>query len=309
VRRAGQPARLVLTSGAVYTPIGANLAWADKDRVAFHLRALDAFGRAGLNWTRIWMVHWSGLNLDWLPEDMGRSPPSGYLDLRVAADWDKIVAMAEEKGVYLQIVFQHHGQYSSVADSSWGQNPWNAANPGGFLPSAAEFFTSLVAKELTALKYRYIVARWGYSPAVLAWQLFNEVHWTDAIERNHDEAAVGKRDRNFIALWLWHRTGVLALTPPPAASGTLLLEDVPAGTWRVIWWDSLRGVPAVPVTIWRPASPAHAAHQPPRRGRPDPLIHPPPPPRRPSDRSPARRGKGAASCFRPVGLLLDLTNF
>jgi hypothetical protein len=189
---AGQPARLELADGTVYTPIGANLAWADQDRVAFHLRALAAFGRAGLNWTRIWMVHWSGLNLDWLPDDMGKSPPPGFLDLRVAADWDKIVAQAEKKGVYLQIVLQHHGQYSSVADSSWPQHPWNAANPGGFLASPAEFYTSPIAKGLTALKYRYIVARWGYSPAVLAWELFNEVHWTDAIERNHDEAAVAR---------------------------------------------------------------------------------------------------------------------
>ena len=65
-------------------------------------------------------------------------------------------------------------------------------------------------------------------------------------------AAVGKRDRDFIALWVWHRTGVFALTPPPAASGTLLLEDVPAGTWSVTWWDSFKGLPAVPVTIRHP---------------------------------------------------------
>ena len=186
----GASARLVLSTGATYVPIGANLAWADKDRVTFHLRALAAFGDAGLNWTRIWMVHWSGLNLDWLPEDMGRSPPPGFFDLRVAADWDKIVSMAEDKGVYLQIVLQYHGQYSTGANPNWRQNPWNAANPGGFLHSPAEFFTSPAAKGLTALKYRYIVARWGYSPAVLAWELFNEVHWVDAMK--HDEAAVAR---------------------------------------------------------------------------------------------------------------------
>ena len=189
---AGIPARLVLSTGATYVPIGANLAWASSGRGEFYRRAFEAFAKAGLNWTRIWMVHWSGLNLDWLPEDMGKSPPPGSLDLRVAADWDKIVSMAEDKGVYLQIVLQYHGQYSTVANSNWRQNPWNAANPGGFLPSPAEFFTAPVAKELTALKYRYIVARWGYSSAVLAWELFNEVHWTDAMARDHDEAAVAR---------------------------------------------------------------------------------------------------------------------
>jgi hypothetical protein len=35
-------------------------------------------------------------------------------------------------------------------------------------------------KGLTKAKYRYIIARWGYSPSILAWELFNEVQYTDA---------------------------------------------------------------------------------------------------------------------------------
>jgi hypothetical protein len=189
---AGDPARLVLSNGTTYVPIGANLAWPDTGGVRFYHRAFDTFAKAGLNWTRIWMVHWGGLNLDWLPPEMGRSPPPGSYDLRVAADWDAIVSRAEERGVYLQIVLQYHGQYSTVSDSSWSDNPWNAANPGGFLHSPDEFFTSPRARELTALKYRYVVARWGYSPAVLAWELFNEVHWVDAISLHHHEDTVAR---------------------------------------------------------------------------------------------------------------------
>jgi len=189
---AGHPPRLMLADGTPYVPIGANLAWADEDRGAFHRRAITAFAKAGLNWTRIWMVHWSRLNLDWLPPDLGASPAPGTLDARVAAYWDAIVAAAEGKGVYLQIVFQYHGQFSTGADANWNLNPWNAANPGGFLHSPEEFFTSARAKELTARKYRYIIARWGYSPAVLAWELFNEVHWVDAISVAHREDIVAQ---------------------------------------------------------------------------------------------------------------------
>ncbi len=188
---AGSPARLVFAGGATYVPIGGNLAWPDGDPAQYYGRAFREFARGGLNWTRIWMAHWSGLNLDWLPADRGRSPPPGTLDLRVAAAWDEIVRQAEEQGVYVQIVLQHHGQFSSVADPNWQNHPWNAAN-GGFLQSAEEFFTSPAAREFTALKYRYIVARWGYSPAVLAWELFNEVHWVDAIEREHHEDQVAR---------------------------------------------------------------------------------------------------------------------
>ena len=177
-------------SGAAYTPIGANLAWATEGRVEFYERALPQFAAEGLNWTRIWMAHWDGLNLDWLPQDFGDSPPPGHLDLRVARDWDRIVASAENAGVHFQLVLQHHGQFSTAVNPNWTVHPWNAANPQGFLQEPKDFFTSPRALAVTKLKYRYIVARWGYSPAVLAWELFNEVHWVDPINRAHDETAV-----------------------------------------------------------------------------------------------------------------------
>ncbi|HEX2854367.1 MAG TPA: cellulase family glycosylhydrolase [Opitutaceae bacterium] len=188
----GQPARFLSGDGQPFTPIGANIAWASSDRMKFHLRAISEFNQQGLNWMRIWMSHWGGLNLEWLPPDRGKSPARGLLDLQVAADWDKIVAAAEEKNVYLQIVLQHHGQYSTTVNPNWKEHPWNAANRDGFLASPGEFFTSELAIGLTALKYRYIIARWGYSPAVLAWELFNEVHWTDPINQGHDDTTVAQ---------------------------------------------------------------------------------------------------------------------
>ena len=187
------PSRFVLAgSGAGFTPIGANLAWAGAGRMKFYERALPQFAAEGLNWTRIWMTHWSGLNLDWLPQDYGDSPLPGHLDLRVARDWDEIVAAAEEAGVYLQIVLQHHGQLSTKVNPNWAINPWNSANPRGFLRGPDDFFTSATAIAFTKQKYRYIVARWGYSPAVLAWELFNEVHWIDPINLGHDESGVAR---------------------------------------------------------------------------------------------------------------------
>jgi Cellulase (glycosyl hydrolase family 5) len=188
----GQPARFVLGTGAPFTPMGANVPWASSGGLKFHLDAIAEFQKEGLNWMRIWMSHWGGLNLEWRAAGRGTALPPGILDLRVAAEWDKIVAAAEEKNVYLQIVLQHHGQYSTTVNSNWKEHPWNAANPGGFLATPDEFFTSANATGLTAMKYRYIVARWGYSPAVLAWELFNEVHWTDPINQKHDDRSVAR---------------------------------------------------------------------------------------------------------------------
>ena len=191
------PRQFVRADGHPFVPVGADLAWAPegrRDRLGYYLGALPAFARANLNWMRVWMAHWDGLELDWLPHDMGPSPRPGFLEEQVAETWDQLLAAAEENGVYVQIVLQHHGQFNTDNDSVWAENPWNAANPGGFLRSPADFFTDANARVLTLLKYRYIIARWGWSPAVFAWELFNEVHWTSAF-RNGREADVAK----------WHR--------------------------------------------------------------------------------------------------------
>jgi len=187
-----EPQQFVFPSGEKFVPVGANLAWPDKRNGRFYDKTFDAFAREGLNWSRVWMAHWSGLNLDWLPDDIGRSPRPGTLDLHVADRWDKIISEAEASGVYLQVVLQHHGQYSSKVNSNWNQNPWNVAKPGGFLVSPSEFFTSPEAQRFTMQKIRYMIARWGYSPTVMAWELFNEVHWSDALRENHNESGVAQ---------------------------------------------------------------------------------------------------------------------
>ncbi len=174
------PGRFAFDDGSAYLPVGHNMAWGDVP--AMVTRA----GAAGLNWGRVWMCHWSSMNLDWV---MNKPIPAGELDLDVARSWDKAIEAAEKAGVRLQIVLQHHGQISTRVNPNWGENPWNSAN-GGFLRTPGEFFSNAKATSLTRSKYRYILARWGYSTSVMAWELFNEVEWTDAVaERHEDEVA------------------------------------------------------------------------------------------------------------------------
>lgn len=191
--------RFVAEDGKTYFPIGTNLAWPDATGLDFYRRVLPQFHAGGLNWTRIWMAHWSHLNLDWLPDKLGPSPAPGMLDLEVAKTWDQLLTLAEDNGVYVQLVLQHHGQFATQVNPNWDINPWNVANPGGFLQKPTDFFTSRQARLLTRQKYRYIVARWGYSPAILAWELFNEVHHTDAIRFEESEPVVAEWHREMTA--------------------------------------------------------------------------------------------------------------
>ena len=167
VRRKGLG--FVYDSGAPYWPLGHNVAWRSG---SFDVAAAFAkLGAAGENWSRVWMCHWDGKNLDWETKD-------DTLSLTVARRWDTIVAAAQKHGIYFQLVLQHHGPYALNVNSNWGENPWNVKN-GGFLNTTAEFFTHPEALRRTKNKLRYSVARWGYSPSILAWELFNEVEWTE----------------------------------------------------------------------------------------------------------------------------------
>ncbi len=192
LRDPAHPTSFIRSDGRPFVPTGANVAWPNGDCVPFYRDAFAKFSKANLNWMRVWMVHWGSLNLDWLPEWMGQSPPPGGVDPRIAANWDQLLEAAEENGVYVQMVFQHHGQFTTGANSNWKDNPWNAANKGGILKTPTEFFTQPAARLITMLKYRYIVARWSWSPAIFAWELFNEVHWVDAIDKEKNAAVVAE---------------------------------------------------------------------------------------------------------------------
>ena len=130
------------------------------------------------------------------------------MNLAVAQKWDAIVAAAEQAGIHFQMTLQHHGQYSTTVDSNWAQNPYDTTNnigsTNGFLTDPVQFFTNATAKALTKRKMRYAVARWGYSTSIMAWELFNEVQFTDAgqtgqwgiIQSWHDEMALFLRSQD-----------------------------------------------------------------------------------------------------------------
>jgi len=169
--------RFILDDGSEYYPVGYNLGWRT-DGAPPLVDSITRMGKAGVNWTRIWMCAWDGKNLDWPREGAGPIQ-LGNLSLPTAKLWDQIVGAADAADIHFHLVLQHHGQYSSKADPNWQINPWSKAN-GGWLEKPEQFFTDPKAIALTKAKFRYIVARWGYSPAIMAWELFNEVEFTDA---------------------------------------------------------------------------------------------------------------------------------
>jgi len=175
--------------GSGYFPIGFNLGWGSPQ---VPLEPLIAkMGAEGLNWGRVWACHWDGKNPHWPMTDP--KPGLGRMDPRVFARWDGIVEAAEKADLNFQFVLFHHGPYSSRVNSNWGEHPWNVKN-GGFLEKPGAFFTNQLAKNLARSWLREAVARWGYSPSVMAWELFNEVEWVD-----------NRYDNRMQEVTAWHR--------------------------------------------------------------------------------------------------------
>lgn len=183
-------------AGRVFFPLGMNVGW-DNGEPGGVEGTLEKLAAAGGNWSRIWMCHWDEKNPDWI--EGGANRP-GEMDLAVARKWDRIVATADRLGIVFQFVLHHHGQFSTTVNPNWQEHPWNKVN-GGFLERPEDFFTDEKALALTRRKFRYVVARYGHSPAVMAWELFNEVEFTDAAKTPDGRRAILEWHQK-MAAWL-----------------------------------------------------------------------------------------------------------
>ena len=96
---------------------------------------------------------------------------------------DRVFELAEEHDIYLMLSLLNHGAFSTTINPEWAQNPYNAAL-GGPLAEPGEFATNPRARELFKRRLRYIVARWGYSPQLMAWEWWNEVDLTPIAPRS-----------------------------------------------------------------------------------------------------------------------------
>lgn len=170
--------------GSPFLPIGPNLAWSwdGGGGIFAYERWLRNIAEAGGNYARLYVdVPWF-IGFEW-------DAPVGNYDAAQDDFWrlDRILEVAAEHGVYLDIVVLWHQaltNYNGVpvlvpsiparADSSadWRDNPYNVVN-GGFLTSTTQFFTEQEARLLFRRRLLYLVARWGYSPNVLSWDLLS----------------------------------------------------------------------------------------------------------------------------------------
>lgn len=178
---ASDPRYFEFTNGDFYYPIGENICWASLPGFRKYFTEMQT---AGCNWTRVWMSNWES-GLEWTKGSGYRG--LGRYNLEKADKLDKIIELAQEYGLYVQLVINHHGQLSTRVNPQWDDNPYNARN-GGPCKEPKDFFTDPVAKKHFKNRMRYIIARWGYSPNIMAWELWNELTFVDDLDLGKDAA-------------------------------------------------------------------------------------------------------------------------
>ena len=153
--------------GAIFLPIGQNLCWGPGTQpLQAYDKWMSELSKQKANYIRVWMAPW-GFRLENKEKGLGR-----YDQLR-AWQLDELFERCQRMGIYVQLCLLNHGAFSRNQDPDWHNNPYNQ-KLGGMCRIPDEFATNPKAKMMYQRLLQYMVNRWGYSPNLAAWELFNE---------------------------------------------------------------------------------------------------------------------------------------
>ena len=152
---------------------GANICWPGVRGTFDYDDWFKDLASHGGNFARIWMCPWAfGIEAE----------PGTLTNYRLDRAWqlDYVFDLANKWGIKLMLCLDYHGMYSVTPDGlfggndNWKNNPYNTTL-GGPASTADLFFTSPVARKTYEKRLRYLVARYGSSTSLLAWELLNEI--------------------------------------------------------------------------------------------------------------------------------------
>lgn len=152
--------------GSAFVPIGLNLGWSAGGGVADYEHWFAEMSEHGGTFARVWLTHFTDQDPEWAR--------LGWMDPAASANVDAILDAAQTEGVGVMLVLWQHSELESATWSSWEDNPYNATN-GGPCADSACFFGDDTALMYQSCFTRYAVARWGAHPALVAWEVMNEV--------------------------------------------------------------------------------------------------------------------------------------
>ncbi|MBT7303574.1 MAG: DUF5060 domain-containing protein, partial [Victivallales bacterium] len=179
VRRSPRdPRYLEFDTGRAFFGIGfASHFWNTINTVLGHKHYFGQLAALGGNYTSINLDTVSGGSFS-----LDTGPKLGLYNLLNAAKLDLALEAARKRGIHLIPCLNQ----TALAETKHFKNNRFNAERGGPCKTAAEYFSNPEAVRLVKQRIRYTLARWGYSPNILAFELFNEVNYTDAYKQSPD---------------------------------------------------------------------------------------------------------------------------
>lgn len=161
-------------NGLLYRGLGENICWESRDNddskffKALHENKkynyeymLPSLAKHGGDYFRTWICSWN-LPLDWKSgfNNSRYTPSDAYFNPSAVQKMDRLVNLSDSLGLYMMLTL--------------GPGTHDEQN-GRYAVSTADFFIDPGAKAQYKNRLRFIVARWGYSPSISAWEFFNEI--------------------------------------------------------------------------------------------------------------------------------------
>jgi len=172
-------------NGTLFRGIGENICWESRDdddskyfkklhedkRFNYNYM-LEKLAANGGNFFRTWMIYWN-LPVDWkkVQNNSRYTNNDSYYNESGMQRMDDLVQLCDSLGIHMMLALESH---VSLMGSGWETSNYNLAN-GGSAKTPTEFFALPAARAQYKNKLRLMVARYGYSPSIGAWEFFNEV--------------------------------------------------------------------------------------------------------------------------------------
>ena len=214
---AGNPQAFAYDDGSAYIAVGQDHVyespWTNyRDR-------LPRLAANGVNWIRLW----TGFNNNGTFQIEGSQPYA--IREEGAATLDAVLELCERHGIAAMICMEYvwSVKYNAKSGTSWAARkdyPYATAN-GGPCANEYDLLTLPAAQRQRQATLRYYLARWGYSPAVFAWELWNEMNCMNGVTREQIVTWTG-----LTASWLKEHDPYRHMVSNSLGSG---------GVWPELW--------------------------------------------------------------------------